>query len=86
MICLMTAATKDIIWLFIKHGFDYMGWFAEITKFIKSGLGKGIVNRWCWGRLVANKPPIYITKGPFWPLNLIFARSGSHEQHEFFLK
>ena len=47
---------------------------------------KKSVYRWCWGRLVANKPPFYYTKCPFWPQNLIFGTTGSLEQFENFMK
>ena len=41
---------------------------------------KKSVYRWCWSMLVANKPPIYYTKCPLWPQNLIFGTNGSLEQ------
>ena len=47
---------------------------------------KKSVYRCCWGILVANKPPIYNTKCPFWSQNLIFVTSGSLEQFENFMK
>ena len=47
---------------------------------------KKSVYRWCWARLVANKPPIYYSKSPFWPQNLMFGTSGSLEQLENLMK
>ena len=47
---------------------------------------KKSVYRWCWGRLVANKPPIYYTKCPLWPQNMIFGTCGSLEHFEYFMK
>ena len=35
---------------------------------------------------MANKPPFYYTKCPFWPQNLIFGTTGSLEQFENFMK
>ena len=49
---------------------------------------KKSVYRLCWGRLVANKPPIYYSKFccSFWPKNLIFGTSGSLEKLENLIK
>ena len=47
---------------------------------------KKSVNRWSWGMLVANKPPIYYTKCTFWPQNLIFGTNGCLYQLENLMK
>ena len=61
-------------------------WQISVLHHARMAHVKKIVYTWCWGRLVASKPPIYYTKCSFWTQNLILGTSGSLEQFENFMK
>ena len=58
---------------------------AKLRQYIMAKAKKSVY-RWCWGRLLANKSPIYYSKCQFWPQNLMFGKTGSLEQFKNFMK